>query len=151
MNKPLSDYLKNTAITVSIVLSVIQSGFAAEKVDKAALVAAKAAVKEILKDPESVKFKDIRSNSVGDICGVYNAKNSYGGYGEPEYFMYVKKTKELLNLQVMRLQREFDAVKRSGEDDTYHSNEYWATLKSKAIEQNAIELRIAGCTVVAPQ
>lgn len=44
----------------------------------------KSAIKESLKDPDSVVFKNVRvvTNTKGEksICGSYNAKNSYGGY-----------------------------------------------------------------------
>jgi hypothetical protein len=39
---------------------IVDSGFAAEKVDKATVTAAKEAVKGILKDPGSVRFMNIR-------------------------------------------------------------------------------------------
>lgn len=42
---------------------------------------AKDAVRAILKDPDSAKFKDVQYNrKTGVSCGVVNAKNSMGGY-----------------------------------------------------------------------
>jgi len=48
------------------------------------IVAAKRAVKNSLKDPESAEFKDVYANYTDgyDVvaCGYVNAKNSFGGY-----------------------------------------------------------------------
>jgi len=113
------------------------------KVDKMTLAAAKEAVKGILKDPASAQFKDITSNVDGDICGEYNAKNSYGGYGQPEYFMYVKKTKELLNIKVMQLENEY---KKSSEVALMTlSNELQESAGKKLKMALDIKLQIAGC------
>lgn len=52
--------------------------------DTSAINNAKKIIKNSLKDPDSVQFKDVRAvtNTKGEksICGSYNAKNSYGGY-----------------------------------------------------------------------
>lgn len=48
-----------------------------------AMNAAMLAVKNDLKDPESARFRNIRTVGTDDgivVCGEYNAKNSYGGY-----------------------------------------------------------------------
>lgn len=134
--------------TASIALCGLNSCFAAEKIDKATLAAAKAAVKNILKDPDSVRFMNVSANVLGDICGEYNAKNSYGGYGEPESFMYVKKTKELLNVQFLQLKREFDEMVAKGAKLKDRTDEYWDARKAKMLEQQAVELRIVGCSLV---
>ena len=48
---------------------------------------AKAAVTARLKDPESARFTDIVVK--GDrICGRVNAKNSFGGYVGPRFWIY---------------------------------------------------------------
>lgn len=61
-------------------LSLSTSTFA----DTSAINNTKNIIKNSLKDPDSVIFKDIRAvtNTKGEksICGSYNAKNSYGGY-----------------------------------------------------------------------
>lgn len=47
----------------------------------------------LLNDPESVRFMDLDVTesidpaiSIKTLCGRFNAKNSYGGYGAPELF-----------------------------------------------------------------
>ena len=50
---------------------------------KRAIQASLDSVKEIMKDPDSVKFKDVEYKNYNDgkiVCGQVNAKNSYGGY-----------------------------------------------------------------------
>lgn len=50
---------------------------------------AKSALREKMRDPDSVKFKDIMACSKpGGIVGKYNAKNGYGAYSGFELFMY---------------------------------------------------------------
>lgn len=47
------------------------------------IAAAKAVVKQSLKDPDSAKFQNVRVVDYNDgkvVCGEVNAKNSYGGY-----------------------------------------------------------------------
>lgn len=51
--------------------------------DEAAFAHAKAVVASKLKDPDSARFSGLRVNSyLGGryVCGLVNAKNSYGGY-----------------------------------------------------------------------
>lgn len=38
-------------------------------------------VKDVLKDPESARFRSEFVGKDGAVCGFVNAKNSYGGYG----------------------------------------------------------------------
>jgi hypothetical protein len=61
--------------------------------------------------------------------------------------MYIKKTRELLNIQVMRFQGEFDNQRKAGEGLAYRCDEYWSDLKAKMKEKHAVELRITGCEV----
>lgn len=42
---------------------------------------AHARVRDVMKDPESARFKDDFMGKDGAVCGFVNAKNSYGGYG----------------------------------------------------------------------
>jgi len=56
---------------------------------EAAIAAAKAKLERKLKDPASAQYRDIKAIRNGDkviVCGEYNAKNSYGGYGGFEKF-----------------------------------------------------------------
>lgn len=87
-------------------IAAAAAGANAAPKQKSPVDAAKAAVKDILKDPASAQFKNVKINSVGDVCGQYNAKNSMGGYGEFEYFRYEVKTKHLTNLDVMQMEAE---------------------------------------------
>lgn len=56
-------------------------------------------VKDMLKDPESAQFKDVKVaiNSKGEktVCGQVNSKNSYGGYTGFKSF-YVKNNNGLI-------------------------------------------------------
>jgi hypothetical protein len=60
---------------------------------------ATAAVTGGLKDPESVRFSDLRvrhvvgtgGSSVTVVCGLYNAKNSMGGYNGSSPFYFVRE------------------------------------------------------------
>ncbi|MBV5290512.1 hypothetical protein [Pelodictyon phaeoclathratiforme] len=52
-------------------------------VEPKAIIEAKTAVINIAKDPESVRFRDVRIEKMKNgewIKGEYNAKNSFGGY-----------------------------------------------------------------------
>jgi hypothetical protein len=44
-------------------------------------------VKDALKDPESARFKGEFVGKDGAVCGLVNAKNSYGGYGGFERYI----------------------------------------------------------------
>jgi hypothetical protein len=44
-------------------------------------------VKDALKDPESARFKSDFIGKEGAVCGLVNAKNSYGGYGGFERYI----------------------------------------------------------------
>jgi hypothetical protein len=57
---------------------------------------ARAAIAARMKDPDSTRIRS--SKRFGDIlCGTFNAKNSMGGYGETEMFVYlISRNKVLL-------------------------------------------------------
>lgn len=69
-------------------------------IDKKLIKKAHSSVKLSLKDPDSAKFKNEyvvseRSDDGGTqvvVCGLVNAKNSYGGYAGFERYMYVVST-----------------------------------------------------------
>ena len=46
----------------------------------------KMAIKAQMKDPESTQFMDDFATKQGGYCGMVNAKNGFGGYGEPVRF-----------------------------------------------------------------
>lgn len=79
--------------TITIVLSLAVAGCSSGETEM------KAAVAEQLKDPESARFTEVsvqktKRGTRSVMCGNVNAKNSYGGYGEPMPFtvIYNKKT-----------------------------------------------------------
>lgn len=57
---------------------------------------AKKSLEEILHDPESVRYKNIRETRFGVVCGEYNAKNTYGGYVGFAPFIYFSNDTTLL-------------------------------------------------------
>ena len=61
------------------VLAICATAAAAPKESKL-VVNSKNAVIELLKDPESARFKNLRTYNESIVCGEVNAKNSYGGY-----------------------------------------------------------------------
>ena len=64
--------------------------------DDPAIQAAKIAVAKTLKDPPTAVFSDlkratrpnVRGEPTDTVCGLVNAKNSYGGYTGPRGFVY---------------------------------------------------------------
>jgi hypothetical protein len=81
-----------TAIAFAALL-VIPSAFAAPKqksppaVKPDLIAQARERVKEILKDPDSAKFRTEFVGKDGAVCGFVNAKNSYGGYSGFERYV----------------------------------------------------------------
>jgi hypothetical protein len=69
----------------------------AVKLDDPVLAKMRAAVASKLKDPESARFtetkramrKNARGELVDTVCGMVNAKNSYGGYTGAKPFVYL--------------------------------------------------------------
>nr|DAX92973.1 MAG TPA: protein of unknown function (DUF3552) [Caudoviricetes sp.] len=64
-----------------------------EKEEAELLERAKEAVKNMLKDPDSAKFKDLIAGQVSKdkkkhVCGMVNSKNSMGGYVGYKGFVY---------------------------------------------------------------
>ncbi len=83
-----------SAIATSMLVTI--PAVSQEKRIRAATAAETAAVKESmeerLKDPDSAKYSDIVVSTKSDgndiyvICGMVNAKNSYGGYSGKSWF-----------------------------------------------------------------
>lgn len=59
---------------------------------------AKAAVRAMAKDPDSVQFRNETVRFTGDVCGEYNAKNSFGAYVGFRPFVYRKDGSLTLDL-----------------------------------------------------
>ncbi len=79
--------LKAFAFTIAIVLLSISSVRAEQIIlSKKQIAWIKDNISGKMKDPDSVKFKELKavklSNDTGwiDVCGQFNAKNSYGAY-----------------------------------------------------------------------
>jgi hypothetical protein len=52
-------------------------------------------VKDALKDPESARFKGEFVGKDGAVCGLVNARNSYGGYGGFERYIVTAERVQL--------------------------------------------------------
>ena len=64
-----------------------------EKLKKLALTDGKRSLAEHMKDPDSVKFRNLITSESGSVlCGEVNAKNSYGGYVGFKRFYYFWST-----------------------------------------------------------
>lgn len=71
-------------LAAAILAGVFASATA--KTEQKEILAAREAVKNYLKDPDSAKFKgEMLSGTI--VCGEVNAKNSYGGYGGSKRYM----------------------------------------------------------------
>lgn len=64
------------------------SGATSESSDERSIRMAKEAVIKQLKDPSSAIFEGMRVTSPGEVCGVVNAKNSFGGYAGSKRFKW---------------------------------------------------------------
>ncbi|MDZ5458019.1 hypothetical protein, partial [Azohydromonas lata] len=60
-----------------------------EILSQSAISGVEEAIKDILKDPESARFYEVRRFPNGNACGFVNAKNSFGGYVGKQPFEYV--------------------------------------------------------------
>jgi hypothetical protein len=126
---------KTTALAI-VALLLSFSAVAAGK-QNSPIEEAKKAIKEILKDPASAQFKDVRVID-GNVCGKYNAKNSYGGYGEWDNFLYLGKSKKLVNLELMQIEAEIALIsERQKNTDKSLFNDKMAKIdeKYKVIKQ----------------
>lgn len=81
------------ALAVSMALAAPASAATHHHAGGSLIEKAEAAVREQLKDPDSAKFSHVASWVVPDsdppetvVCGLVNAKNSYGGYSGAEHF-----------------------------------------------------------------
>lgn len=142
--------MKNAILKTACLLLTIATGYAGAAVkSRSAVDAAQAAVRDILKDPASARFKNIKINSVGDVCGQYNAKNSMGGYGDFEYFRYEIKNKHLTNLDLMHMEAEIEADKEArnqpGFDDPGFKK--FEAMKEKIGMKYEYVKKIEGCAI----
>jgi hypothetical protein len=66
-------------VTIAVTAAPKPKAPAAPRVDL--IAQAHERVKDVLKDPDSAKFKGDFAGKDGAVCGYVNSKNSYGGYG----------------------------------------------------------------------
>jgi hypothetical protein len=76
------------AALAALVLSGVHAQTAKRAVTPKELAAIKDSLQSTLKDADSVKFKDVEVtlDGKGSVCGLLNAKNSYGAYIGYAYF-----------------------------------------------------------------
>jgi hypothetical protein len=55
------------------------------------IAAAHASVRRLLKDPDSARFESSYIAHTGAVCGLVNAKNSYGGYAGASRFIVTRE------------------------------------------------------------
>lgn len=73
--------MKQTLLGVAIAFLIVSPAIAAtHKATSKELATIKQAFSDRLKDPYSVKLKDVQIKEDGTVCGEINAKNSYGAY-----------------------------------------------------------------------
>lgn len=56
-------------------------------------------VRDMLRDPDSVRFSDVRVFHDGShiaVCGMVRAKNGFGGYGDPLRFVVLDNAETFL-------------------------------------------------------
>jgi hypothetical protein len=89
-------YIYTASVACAVVIAI--TGWAYTKYYKP-ISDAKEAVKDILKDPDSAKFYNVKrfvnsKNKIVSVCGQVNARVPAGGYGGKQLFVYLVKTKE---------------------------------------------------------
>lgn len=135
---------------ISLLAATCCDSFAAEKPEKDLDIEAKAAIISTLKDPESVQFRGISRTPAGDICGEYNAKNSYGGYAGFEPFMYEKASKTLLNSTLNNIKsnialKDLELKRTNAAEMFAQSDLLLKELDSLEKQKNIIRRRIIEC------
>lgn len=70
------------------VLALIAGGAFFALKEPALVSEAKAAVRAMMKDPDSVEFRGAKIIYGDQVCGEFNAKNSYGAYTGFQPFYY---------------------------------------------------------------
>ncbi|WP_239372628.1 hypothetical protein [Snodgrassella gandavensis] len=100
--KPSISKKKRYIYTVSVACAAVIAitGWAYTKYYKP-ISDAKEAVKDMLKDPDSAKFYNVKrlvnsKNELLSVCGQVNARVPAGGYGGKQLFVYLVKTKKAM-------------------------------------------------------
>ncbi|MDC8756235.1 hypothetical protein [Janthinobacterium fluminis] len=64
--------------------------------EEALIAKAQEQIVSMLNDPESARFSGVAvSPSTGAVCGIVNAKNAMGGYGDPRRYIVTTETARL--------------------------------------------------------
>jgi hypothetical protein len=136
-------------VVIAGVLAAFSVSAAPAAKPKSPIEEAKIAVRGILKDPASAQFKNLKINSTGDVCGQFNAKNSFGGYGEFEYFRYEVKNKLLTNSEVSRLEGEIEADKKMRYEPGFVDPDFkkFEQMKEKIAAKYDFIKKIEGCAL----
>lgn len=96
------------SLILALIFSIAASAQAAET---AFIVKAQNDVKQLMKDPDSTNFRNVReiTNTLGNkvLCGQINSKNSYGGYVG---FMPFSYSNEGLNIIDMNSRNTFTVM-----------------------------------------
>lgn len=97
-----------TLLTFAFLLAASTAAWAAPK-DSKLVLASKELVTNSMKDPESVRFRNVRVFRGVAVCGEVNAKNSYGGYvGFKRFFVLAGAT-----MSIEENASEFDNLSRN--------------------------------------
>jgi hypothetical protein len=89
-SNPLDDLRQESTSKAESDAEAARSAIAAGSKTRLTIADAEGNLRQMMKDPESVRFRDVHANrATGAVCGYYNAKNSYGGYvGESPFIYY---------------------------------------------------------------
>lgn len=136
-----------TSACLLVSLSFGSAAYAAKP--KAPIEEAKAAVRNMLNDPASAQFKNIKVNSMGDVCGLFNAKNSYGGYGDFQQFRYELKNKQLTNTKVSQIEAEIEADKQMRREPGFSDPDFkkFEAMKEKISVKYEFINKIEACAL----
>lgn len=83
--------MKIKGIVIAFCIGLTMIGCSMPKTyDETMIAGAEASVSSALKDPQSAQFTDVHIFDGPMICGMVNAKNSFGGYvGPRRFFVYM--------------------------------------------------------------
>jgi hypothetical protein len=70
---------------LGIIIALLLTGCDQHSAEKAS---AQKAVADLMKDPSSAQFRNVRVTPTGNVCGEVNAKNGYGAYAGFSRFVW---------------------------------------------------------------
>lgn len=98
------------ALVATALLSV--TALAQQPTDSQRIHNAEHSIREMLKDPESARFKNVDVVRVGarrTVCGMVSAKNGLGGYNSPELFFVTDSVAMLASEKSLHFMEHWDA------------------------------------------